>query len=49
MTTDPAGIISDVNKQMEALTGCTRDELIGSHFKNYFTDPEQAEKSIKKY
>ena len=25
MTTDPAGIISDVNKQMEALTGCTRD------------------------
>lgn len=22
MTTDPAGIISDVNKQMEALTGC---------------------------
>jgi PAS domain S-box-containing protein len=47
MTTDPAGIISDVNKQMEALTGCTRDELIGSHFKNYFTDPERAERSIK--
>ena len=23
MTTDPAGIITDVNKQMEALTGCT--------------------------
>jgi len=48
MTTDPAGIISDVNKQMESLTGCTRDELIGSHFKNYFTDPKQAENSIKK-
>ncbi len=29
MTTDPSGIISDVNKQMELLTGCTRDELIG--------------------
>ena len=28
MTTDPFGIITDVNKQMEALTGCTRDELI---------------------
>src|SRR5829696_1623168 len=28
MTTDPRGIITDVNKQMEALTGCTRDELI---------------------
>jgi len=47
MTTDPAGIITDVNKQMEALTGCTRDELIGAPFKNYFTDPEQAEMSIK--
>jgi two-component system sensor histidine kinase/response regulator len=39
MTTDPRGIITDVNKQMEALTGCTRDELIGAPFKNYFTDP----------
>jgi PAS domain S-box-containing protein len=47
MTTDPSGIISDVNKQMEALTGCTRDELIGAPFKNYFTDPERAEASIK--
>jgi PAS domain S-box-containing protein len=32
---------------MEALTGCTRDELIGAPFKNYFTDPERAETSIK--
>ena len=40
MTTDPRGIITDVNKQTEALTGCTRDELIGAPFKNYFTDPE---------
>ncbi|MGZ8235169.1 PAS domain S-box protein [Methylobacter tundripaludum] len=47
MTTDPSGIISDVNKQMEALTGCTRDELIGAPFKNNFTDPERAEASIK--
>ena len=39
MTTDPSGIITDVNKQMEALTGCTRDELIGAPFKSYFTDP----------
>jgi PAS domain S-box-containing protein len=48
MTTDPAGIITDVNKQMEALTGCTRDELIGAPFKNYFTDPERAEAGIKR-
>src|SRR5271170_1216229 len=48
ITTDPAGIITDVNKQTEALTGCTRDELIGAPFKNYFTDPEQAEAGIKR-
>jgi len=47
MTTDPRGVISDVNQQMEALTGCTRDELIGAPFKNYFTDPERAEAGIK--
>ena len=46
-TTDPFGIITDVNKQMEALTGCTRDELIGAPFKSYFTDPERAEAAIK--
>jgi len=48
MTTDPAGIITDVNKQMEALTDCTRDELIGAPFKNYFTDPARAEAGIKR-
>jgi len=47
MTTDPSGIITDVNKQMEGLTGCTRDELIGAPFKGYFTDPERAEAAIK--
>jgi len=47
MTTDPRGIITDVNKQMEALTGSTRDELIGAPFKDYFTDPDRAEAGIK--
>jgi PAS domain S-box-containing protein len=46
MTTDAPGIITDVNKQMEALTGCTRDELIGAPFKTFFTDPERAEAGI---
>ncbi|MEO6276798.1 PAS domain S-box protein [Roseateles sp.] len=48
MTTDPRGIITDVNKQTEALTGCTRDELIGAPFKNYFTAPHRAEAGIKR-
>ncbi len=48
MTTDPLGIITDVNNQMEALTGCTRDELIGAPFKNCFTDPVRAIAGIKR-
>ena len=47
IATDPRGIITDVNKQMEALTGCTRDELIGAPFRGYFTDPDRAEAGIK--
>lgn len=47
MTTNALGVITDVNKQMEALTGSTRDELIGARFKDYFTDPERAEAAIK--
>jgi PAS domain S-box-containing protein len=48
MTTDPRGIITDVNKQTEALTGRTRDELIGAPFKNCFTDPWRAEAGINR-
>ena len=48
MTTDARGIITDVNKQTETLTGCTRDELIGAPFKNSFTDPDRAEAGINR-
>ncbi len=48
LITDSFGIITDVNKQMEALTGCTRDELIGSPFKGYCTDPERAAVGIQR-
>ena len=48
IATNPAGIISDLNKQMEALTGCTRDELIGAPFKNCFTDRERAGAGINR-
>jgi PAS domain S-box-containing protein len=48
MTTDPRGIITDVNQQMEALIGYSRDELIGASFRNYFTDPNRAEAGIER-
>jgi PAS domain S-box-containing protein len=48
MTTDPQGIISDVNQQMIALTGRTRDELIGAPCRNFFTDPMSADAAIKR-
>src|ERR1044071_2012369 len=47
MMADPAGIITDVNRQMEALPGSTRDELIGAPFKQYFTDPDRAEAAVR--
>jgi len=47
MTTDPLGIVTDVNQQMESLTGHSRDELVGSPFKRYFTDPGEAEDGIR--
>jgi PAS domain S-box-containing protein len=46
ITTDPRGMISDVNHQMELLTGRTRDELIGAPFKSCFTEPQRAEEAI---
>ena len=47
ISTDPDGIITDVNQQMEVLTGRPRCTLIGTPFKNYFTDPERAAAGIK--
>ncbi|HKV56442.1 MAG TPA: PAS domain S-box protein [Candidatus Binataceae bacterium] len=47
MTTDPLGIISDVNRQMCLMTGYSREQLIGSPFKHYFTDPTRAEDGIR--
>ncbi|MDB5839523.1 MAG: hybrid sensor histidine kinase/response regulator [Herminiimonas sp.] len=48
MMTNPQGIISDVNQQMIALTGRTRDELIGSPCRNFFTDPARADAAIRR-
>src|SRR5438105_2379052 len=48
MTTDPLGLITDVNRQMCAMTGYSREELIGTPFKRYFTDPQRAEDGIRR-
>ncbi len=48
MMTDPLGIISDVNNEMMSLTGRTRAELLGTHCKEFFTDPALAEGAIER-
>jgi len=42
VTINPEGKITDVNHATEEVTGCGRDELIGSEFSTYFTEPEKA-------
>jgi PAS domain S-box-containing protein len=47
MTCDLHGVISDVNHEMMLLTGCSREQLIGTPFKNYFIDQALAEAAIR--
>jgi len=42
VTIGPDGKITDVNKATEIITGRVRQELIGTDFADYFTDPEKA-------
>ena len=42
VTINRAGKITDVNQATEAATGMSREQLIGSDFSTYFTEPEQA-------
>jgi len=42
VTIGPDGRITDVNTASENVTGRTRDELIGTDFSDYFTEPEMA-------
>ncbi|MEN6341855.1 MAG: PAS domain S-box protein [Methanospirillum sp.] len=42
VTINPDGTISDVNAATIRVTGVPRDELIGTYFSAYFTDPSKA-------
>jgi len=42
VTIGPDGKINDVNYSTELITGYARDELIGTDFSDYFTEPEKA-------
>jgi PAS domain S-box-containing protein len=48
VTISAKGKITDVNKATELATGCSRKELIGSDFSNYFIEPEKAEFGYKR-
>ena len=42
VTIAPDGAITDVNKATELVTGLKREQLVGTDFSSYFTDPEYA-------
>jgi PAS domain S-box-containing protein len=42
VTISPEGKITDVNDATVKVTGVERDELIGTDFSNYFTEPQKA-------
>ncbi len=42
VTIGPDGKITDVNAATEAATGLARDQLIGTEFSDYFSDPDKA-------
>ncbi len=41
------GKMTDINTATEKLTGCNRDQLIGTDFSDYFTDPRKARRGSK--
>jgi len=47
ITISTEGKIMDVNKSTELVTGLSRDNLIGSDFSDYFTEPERAREGYK--
>jgi PAS domain S-box-containing protein len=47
VTISAEGKITDVNQATELATGCSREELIGRDFSDYFTEPEKAKIGYK--
>jgi PAS domain S-box-containing protein len=47
MTVTAEGRIMDVNRATELMTGCSREQLIGSPFPDYFTEPERAQEGYR--
>jgi len=47
VTISPDGKITDVNRATELVTGYSRDELIGSDFSDYFSDPVKARRGYQ--
>lgn len=46
-TISPEGRVTDVNQEMERLTGRTRGELVGSAFRDCFSDSEAAQRGVE--
>jgi two-component system, chemotaxis family, sensor kinase Cph1 len=47
VTIGPDGKITDVNRATELVTGCSRGEIIGTDFADYFTNPSEAEEGYQ--
>jgi PAS domain S-box-containing protein len=47
VTISPEGKITDVNEATSKITGMLREQLIGTDFSDYFTEPENARKGYE--
>ncbi|HVP78422.1 MAG TPA: PAS domain S-box protein [Thermodesulfobacteriota bacterium] len=47
ITINPEGKVMDVNSATELATGVPREQLIGSDFSDYFTEPEKAKEGYR--
>ncbi|MGD0744710.1 MAG: PAS domain S-box protein [Verrucomicrobiota bacterium] len=48
VTISPEGKVTDVNQATELVTGVPREQLIGTDFVRYFTEPQKAEAGYEK-